>query len=253
MITETEGIILKQVKTVSGRKMIVLLSKRFGKISAGTSIDEKKKNRSAVSLRPFTYGKYEVHRTGENYHLNAGETIASHYGLGEDIEKYMAASYVMELTDKLIPEDQPCPDVFQLLNNFLDAIERRGKKYETLVLAFLMKALTLSGNAPKLDACVSCGSRDGLGSVHIGEGGVLCSQCRKSFEANERLIYDVEFGIVNALRYLAENPLNRLEKLALDENTLRILWKLMKSYLAYHLDITDLKSEELMADHGLKS
>ena len=37
---ETEGIVLKQIKTVGGRRMIVLLSARYGKISAGSGINE---------------------------------------------------------------------------------------------------------------------------------------------------------------------------------------------------------------------
>ena len=36
MITDTEGIILKQVKTVNGRTMLVMFSRKFGKISVGT-------------------------------------------------------------------------------------------------------------------------------------------------------------------------------------------------------------------------
>ncbi len=246
MITESEGIVLKQVKTVGGRRMIVLLSKRFGKISAGTSIDEKGKNRAALALRPFTYGKYELYKNADNYNLNSGETIASHYGIGGDVDKYMAASYVMEFTDKLAPEDMSCPELFLLLSGFLDIIERRTKKFGILVIAYIIKALKISGNAPALDGCVLCGKIEDLKSIDISEGGVLCGECRKSSKANERLIYDVEFDIVNALRYLADHPLYKLERLALDDKTLEQLWKIMKSYLAYHLEISGLKSEEFL-------
>lgn len=249
MITESEGIILKQVKTIGGRRMLVLFTKRFGKISAGTSIDEKKKNRSALSLRPFTYGKYELNKTGDTCHLNQGEAITSHYGLGEEVGKFSAASYIMEFTDRLMPENMPCPELFLLLTDFLDAIERRSKKYEILILAYQVKALRISGNAMHLTGCVVCGKEEALDSLHTGEGGAVCAACRATFEANERLLYDAEFGIVNALRYLDENPLYKLEKLALDEKTLKILWKIMKSYLEFHLEIGGLKSEELMSEY----
>ena len=246
MITESEGIVLKQVKTVGGRRMILLLSKRFGKISAGTSIDEKGKNRAALALRPFTYGKYELNKTGDAFFLNFAETIASHYRIGEDIDKFMTASYVMEFTEKLAPEDMPCPELVTLLVEFLDMIERRNKNFGTLVIAYILKALRISGNAPQLDSCVFCGSTEGLSAFHVSEGGVFCSECGKLPQTNERLIYDVEFDIVKILRYLAENPLHMLEHLALDDKTLEKLWRIMKSYLAYHLDISSLKSEEFL-------
>ena len=54
MYTETEGFVLRQIKAAGGRRMIVVFSKKYGKISCGTSINEKGKNRSALALRPFT-------------------------------------------------------------------------------------------------------------------------------------------------------------------------------------------------------
>ena len=32
----------------------------------------------------------------ESYNLNRGQVIKSYYGIGEDLDKYMAASYVLE-------------------------------------------------------------------------------------------------------------------------------------------------------------
>ena len=55
MITDTEGIVLRQTKTVAGRRMILLFSRKFGKISVGTSAAEGGKNKSALAARPFTY------------------------------------------------------------------------------------------------------------------------------------------------------------------------------------------------------
>lgn len=62
MYAETEGIVLKQIKIPGGRRMLVIFTKRYGKISAGTYISEKGKNRAALALRPFTYGRYQIKR-----------------------------------------------------------------------------------------------------------------------------------------------------------------------------------------------
>ncbi len=45
MLTDTEGIVLRQVKTSYGRRMILLFSKKYGKISAGTGLNERGKER----------------------------------------------------------------------------------------------------------------------------------------------------------------------------------------------------------------
>ena len=45
MITETEGIVLRQTKISGGRRMILIFTKQYGKISAGTSLNEKGKGK----------------------------------------------------------------------------------------------------------------------------------------------------------------------------------------------------------------
>ena len=47
--------------------MITVLTKRYGKISAGTSINEGGKNKSALALRPFSYGRYDIFKNKDNY------------------------------------------------------------------------------------------------------------------------------------------------------------------------------------------
>ena len=89
MYIDTEGIILKQVKTVNNRRMVLLFSRKYGKIGAGTSINEKGRGKSALAMRPFTYGKYELYKNRDNYNINGAEVIKSYFKIGEDVEKYM--------------------------------------------------------------------------------------------------------------------------------------------------------------------
>ncbi|MCF0141628.1 MAG: recombination protein O N-terminal domain-containing protein, partial [Mogibacterium sp.] len=43
MLVTTEGIVLKQRKIAGNRRMITVFTRKYGKISAGTSINEKGK------------------------------------------------------------------------------------------------------------------------------------------------------------------------------------------------------------------
>ena len=107
MITDTEGIVLKQVKTAYGRRMILLFSQKYGKISVGTSINEKGRNKSALALRPFTYGKYDLFKNRDSFNLNNASVLKSYYKIGEDVDKYMNSSYILEFTEKVLQEGQP--------------------------------------------------------------------------------------------------------------------------------------------------
>ena len=136
MYLNSAGIIFRQTKTASGRRMILLFTAKYGKLSVGTSMTEKGKSRSSLALRPFTYGNYQIFQGRNYYNLDRAETIRSYYGIGEDIDKYMAAAYILELTEKVVPEEAAQPGVFHLLIGFLEELEQRKKQHLTLVLAY---------------------------------------------------------------------------------------------------------------------
>ncbi|MFR6259072.1 MAG: hypothetical protein ACLULK_09870, partial [Anaerovoracaceae bacterium] len=62
----------------------------------------------------------------------------------------------------------------------------------------------------------------------------------------DTLIYDVKFGIVDILEYFRINSLKNLKNMALKEDTGKLLQKIIREYAAYHLDVSDLKSEKLV-------
>lgn len=248
MLTDTEGIVLRQIRTSYNRKMIRLFTRSYGKISAGTGIGERGKSKGALAVRPFTYGRYELFKNRDSYNINSADVIRSFYGIGENVDKYMQGAYVLEFTDKALPEEMPAPAIFDLLIAFFKELEERDKGLGTLVLAYQIKLLRLAGTMPKLDGCVICGSRSGASHFSIEDGGIVCENCLKTVEEEGRstLIYCDKFDIVKMLDYLAKVPLENLKNIALNEENGKLLQKIVRQYAACHLDITDIKSEELV-------
>lgn len=251
MYINSEGIIFRQVKATSGRRMLLLFTKKYGKISAGSNISEKGRNKAALAMRPFTYGTYELFKNREYYNINSADVKKSFFKIGEDVDKYMQASFALELTEKMIPEDLPQPRLFNLLIDFLDAMEGRERRHETLVLAYEVKALAILGTFPQLERCACCGSEGDLRHFSIADGGMICSRCReKNLEntankANDTLIYETKFDIVSILKYFSDTPLAAFEKIALDEEPAKGLQAILRKYMSYYLDIGTLKSESI--------
>ena len=246
MITDTEGIILKQIKTVNGRTMLVMFSRKFGKISVGTNLTGSGKNKSALATRPFTYGEYELFKGRDVYNLNSGRVIKSYFDIGDDLDKYMAASYVLELTDRILMEEDPQPKLFGDLAGFMEAVEKRTRSTDTLILAYIVKTLDATGTMPELDSCACCGRPRGnhrAAMFSIEDGGIICSGCQKEYTGDKSLIYQTDFDIISILNFFKKEPFSRFEKLALDEKVSGRLMDILKGYMAYHLDISELKSE----------
>ncbi len=209
MYTETEGIILKQIKTTGGRRMILLLTEKYGMISAGTSIPEKGRNKSSLALRPFTMGRYELYKGRDNFSINGAETVKSFYSIGEDIDKYMAASYVLELTEKMVPEDEASPRMYELLKSFLELIADRKTEFDTPVIAYQIKALAASGLALSQNPLLSGASDDKI----------------------------------NIVRYIEQHPMSGLKSLSVSEELRIPLESQIKQYIFDNLGIGNLKSE----------
>jgi len=211
MYTDSEGIILKQIKIASGRRMIVLLTEKYGKISAGTSIAEKGKNKSSLALRPFTKGRYELYKNRDTFNINGAETIQSFYAIGEDVDKYLAASYVLELTDKILLENEPAKAMFLMLSEFLEILAKRKSEFDTLVIGYQIKTLAICGLA-------------------MGQNPLLSS---------------LGDDKINVVKYIESRPLSALAEISVAEEIRTDLMLFIKKYFIDHLGIENLKSEGL--------
>lgn len=248
MNTNTEGIILKQIHTINGRRMITIFTKRYGKIQAGTTLSERSKGKAALGLRPFASGNYELYIKGSFYFLNAVEVNRYFYKLCEDVDKYAYGAYGLELANVFLEEEVPFEDFYQLLMDYLDLLEARNKDYLTLVLAFQIKTLILAGHRPILHSCSQCGKKKDLNFLSIKEGGLLCSECKEKGDSQGivSLIYQVNEGIIDAIRYFMEAQIADLAKLVLKDDIAKEISSIIRDYIKYHLDIKDLMSEKCL-------
>lgn len=250
MYTESEGIILRQIKATAGRRMVLMFSQKYGKISLGTSMNEgRSKSKSALAIRPFTYGRYELFKNRDYYNMNGAEVINSFYSFGEDIDKFFAASYCLELTEKVLLEEDPQPRLFSILVDLLRALEKRKTAFDTLTIAYMVKVLKETGTMPVMNHCAICEKTENLTSFSVREGGMICKECAgKKEESNspDKLIFTPEFDILNVIGYFAEKPISAFEKVALKDRDAAELMTILKEYFSYHLDIGKLKSESVL-------
>ena len=241
MFTESEGIVLRQTKISGGRRMILIFTKKFGKISAGTQLNERGKGKQALAIRPFTYANYQLFKRGDYFNINGAETLKSFYRIGEDVDKFMNASYALELTDKLVAEGEPAPGLFNLTVDLLSEMENRKTKFETLLLGYVVKSLKQVGLLPELNVCTRCGEKKPPAFFSIKDGGIVCGDCLTA--ANDSLIYSIDFGIIDVLNYFLSHPMESLSKLALEDELAKRILKMMTEHARYHLDFGELKSE----------
>lgn len=256
MIITTEGIVLRQRKIAGNRRMIVIFTRQYGKISAGTSINEKSRNKAALALRPFTFAEYELFKGRESYSINSASVRRSYYSIGEDIDRFMKASAFLEYLDKVTADEEPMPALYDLSLEFLESVSRAGGSSETLLFAFIVKSLRLLGVSPELDCCVSCGKpvsefgsstgNEGAKvsrSFSVTDGGIICDECADIEKRDSNaLIYRPSFDIIDVFRYFQSKPLSTFEKVNLKGGAEGLIRRILAEYTERYLGVDVLSS-----------
>lgn len=252
MLISTEGIVLRQVKTSAGRRMILIFTRKYGKLSIGAGTNERNpRSKSALATRPYSYGEYEIFKNRGYYNYSSGEVKKSFYSLGEDLDKYMYASYILELTERVLVEEVPQQELFDVLIQVLTSLESRKSGFETLVLVYEIKLLKILGVAPSLQNCTLCGAEKPT-YFSVKDGGMICSECYEklkaepTFKPKESLIYSPKFDIVQIIDFFLKRPVKAFDNIALDDKTSKELQSIIRAYLYYHLDVVRLKSESML-------
>jgi DNA repair protein RecO (recombination protein O) len=120
----------------------------------------------------------QLHRgRGDLDIVTQAETLDRFEGLRLDAERFADASSLLEVVDVVAPDREPDRERYRMLVGALRTLDERPAAL--VVPAFLLKLLAHEGLAPQLDVCVRCGVDGPLVAVDIGEGGVLCPDCRR--------------------------------------------------------------------------
>lgn len=241
MVITAEGIVLRQRKIANNRRMIVLFTKQYGKISAGTSVNEKSRSRAALALRPFTFAEYDIFKGRESYSINSAQVRKSFYTIGEDIDRFINASAFIEYLDKVLGEGEAMPKLFELSLDFLQSVSESKAGSETLLFAFIVKSLRMLGVAPELECCVNCGkSTESLGpgfrKFSVSGGGIICDDCASEEKTEpDSLIYSPGFNIIDVFRYFESKPLSTFGKIELRPAVKKEMREILAEYTGRYL------------------
>nr|WP_093216942.1 DNA repair protein RecO [Sediminibacillus albus] len=225
MFDKAEGIILRTQDYGETHKIVTLLTKESGKTGVVARGAKKPKSRMAAITQPFIHGQF-LFQTGRNLgNLQQGEVLNSFRPIREDIVKTAYATYLAELTDKLIEPKHYDPFLFhQLLQTFTWISE--GKDAEILTIIYELKIYQKAGFAPTLHECVNCGNKQGPYAFSVKEGGYLCTKCRyiddHAIQLPEKLAK--VFSMFSAI------DMERVGNISIKPENKRLLLQLMDAY-----------------------
>ncbi|MDE3178149.1 MAG: DNA repair protein RecO [Acidobacteriota bacterium] len=181
-LLETEAIVLRTYRLGEADKIVSLFSRQLGRIRAVAQGALRAKSRFGGVLEPLTYARVSLfERENRNLaRINSAELVESFFAMQSDYAVHLAAQFVAEASEQLLPEREANERVFRLLIAVLRGLKTRRGSVEAPLAYFDFWLLLLSGFLPPLDRCGACGRALGSDGAWYGRGSLrmVCSRCR---------------------------------------------------------------------------
>ncbi len=176
-----QAIVLSTVDYGEADRLVTLLTRTHGKLTAFAAGARKSRRRFAGALEPFMLLDVQlVERRGETFRLDAADIVAGFHSVRAELPLIARAMYCLELCRELTRDREPHPRLYALLLEYLELLDRKVAG-PTSLIAFELEALTHAGLRPRFSPCASCGQKTGQRPKFDPEhGGVLCDACAES-------------------------------------------------------------------------
>lgn len=231
----TEGIVLRRRDFGESDRILVLFTKKLGRISGIAKGARKPSSKISGHLELFSRVSFLVSR-GRNLQLiTQAETIESYDHLREDLSGIGQGSYLVELVDTVTMEEGSNVRLYELLAATLKALDT-GLAPMIVIRFFELQLLGLAGFQPEFFICVECGEAITEQDQYLsGElGGVICPKCIPGVgRADYR---PVSARILKYLRHFQRSSLQDLLLLKIPPGLEKDLEESIRYYLNHTLE-----------------
>lgn len=170
------AIVLRTYKLGEADRIVVMLTRRGGKVRAVAKGVRRTRSKFGSRLEPGSYIDVQLHEgRGELDVVTQAESLQHYRRTREDLSRLERSSALLEAVDQLALEREPNARLFDMLVGGLRTID--GENPPLVVGAFFLKLLAAEGVEPELDHCVECDSTDGPFVWAVDAGGIRCRSC----------------------------------------------------------------------------
>lgn len=243
-LRETEALVLRTYRLGEADKIVSLFTRQFGRLRAVAAGAQRPKSRYGGTLEPLTFVRLWIfeRENRDLLRINSAELAESFFDMQKDYRMQIAAQYVAEVAEQLLPEREANDRVFRLFLAVLKAM-RRSKEIDRPLVYFDYWLLRLSGFLPDFATCSVCGATLGTeGFYNRGGEGLVCDTCR--IPGGQK----IDVGLLASIATCCQGTLDRWIDSGPPAPGLRGIRQLLEQIIESHLErklITpDLLAEE---------
>jgi len=180
-LRETEAIVLRTYRLGEADKIASLFTRHLGRLRAVAQGALRPKSRYGGTLEPLSYLRLWIfeRENRDLLRLNSVEIIESFFDMQKDYRVQLAAQFLSEVADRLLPEREVNERIFRLLLAVLRALKHSGEVTRPL-LYFDYWMVRLGGFLPDFEVCSACGQalEEGGGFYSRGSEALFCKDCK---------------------------------------------------------------------------
>lgn len=207
-LVKTKGVIIKALDYKENDKLIWAYTEELGKITFIARGAKKSKSKNLAITLPLCFAEYVFFKGKNLYNLQEGRIVSSFQGLLDNLDKLTYSSYVCELIDICIQDNESNAALFREFITCLYLLNTDAMDYELLIRAFELRLLKATGYGLQFNKCCLCkkpiGTSDYISLSHYGG---VCDECNKVHG-----LYISRAGY-NALRFLDSVSMDKIYRL----------------------------------------
>lgn len=210
-------------------KLVWLFTEKLGKISAIVHGAKKSKSKFLSVTLPFCFGEFIVYKGKSLYTVSEGEVIESFQELLSDLETLTYGSYLCELIDISLTDEESNRELFKEFVSAFYFIKAKVMDHELILRNFEVKLLSSVGYAFNLDNCCICKKKIGTANyINFQYFSGICKECTKS-----EGIY-VSFATYNSLKFLVNTTSDKIYRLNLSKESKDELYKVLSIFISHN-------------------
>lgn len=201
---------------------MTIYTDKVGKANAVAKGAKRSKSKFLSTTLQFCFGEYVLFRGKSLYTINEGLIIESFQELLNDLESITYASYLCELMDICLQEEENNRDLFKEFVSALYIMKSKAVNLKLLARAFEVKLLEATGYGLELERCSVCRKKIKTSSYfNISYSGGICDECDKTHSMN------IGYSTYNILKYLCKTDIQNIYKLSVSDEDNKKLYKLL--------------------------
>ena len=243
MLLTTNAVVLKRQKLQDNDVLVTLFTDKGGKLKAIAKGAKSGRSNLAASTQLFVFGEFVLSIEKDWNKIRSIDVLDPYAPFHDQLSPMAYGSYLLELTNFLMPDGVINHSVFTNLVDTLDVLSQKDANLELIKTAYEIKIMAYSGYKMMVDRCQSCGAENKeFLWLSIENGGIICSKCKDGVED----LWMVGKTVPKILDYMTRKNIRTIAKTDINMVYLQKMSQLMKRYMQVHAGFSATKSLELL-------